>query len=85
MTEKLLLTFPSVNFAIRAEKTLIGEGIETKMIPTPRDVSTSCGLCLLIPIEQLEAIESGSIDLVVDRLYVYDKENGSITQRPARG
>ncbi len=85
MTEKLLLTFPSVHYAMKAEKALIGEGYETKMIPTPRDISTSCGLCLLLSVDLLERVETGEPKLEIERLYVYDKEKGKSIERPARG
>jgi hypothetical protein len=38
--------FVSVSHALRAEKLLKGEGIPTKLIPVPRQLSTECGVCL---------------------------------------
>ena len=42
-----LLAVPSVQHAIRAEKLLQAAGIAVEMIPTPREISLSCGQCLL--------------------------------------
>ena len=69
----MLLTFPSVHYAIRAEKKLKEQEIETKTIPTPRDISASCGLCLLLDPVHTDAIESGAIALEYEALYLYDR------------
>lgn len=70
---QLLITFPSVHYAIRAEKVLRERGIEAKTIPTPRDISASCGLSLLLSAEYVEAIETGEIPLEHEALYIYDR------------
>lgn len=71
--KQLLITFPSVHYAIRAEKTLRDRGIECKTIPTPRDISASCGLSLLLSPDYAEPIESGEIPMEREALYLYDK------------
>lgn len=38
-----LVVFDSVHQAIRAEKMLLAEGIAIEMVPTPREISASCG------------------------------------------
>ena len=43
-----LLTIVSVQQAIRAEKILCSAGLAVEMIPTPRELSLSCGQCLLL-------------------------------------
>ncbi|MEG6584397.1 DUF3343 domain-containing protein [Dendrosporobacter sp. 1207_IL3150] len=42
-----LVTFSSVHHAIRTEKLLENAGIRVAAIPTPREISVSCGQCLL--------------------------------------
>ncbi|HWR41140.1 MAG TPA: DUF3343 domain-containing protein [Patescibacteria group bacterium] len=42
-----LLAISSVQHAIKAEKLLQSAGIKVEMIPTPRQLSRSCGQCLL--------------------------------------
>jgi hypothetical protein len=41
-----VVLFHSTAHAIRAEKVLIGVGFEIKMIPTPRQLSSDCGMAL---------------------------------------
>jgi hypothetical protein len=38
--------FNSTSAAIRAEKALLGAGLTVKLIPTPRHLSSDCGLSL---------------------------------------
>lgn len=44
----ILFTFHSTHFAIYAEKVLINGGIDVKIIPVPRSISSSCGLAARI-------------------------------------
>jgi len=46
MAEYSVVLFHSTAHAIRAEKVLIGAGFEIKMIPTPRQLSSDCGMAL---------------------------------------
>jgi len=38
----------STSYAIRAEKVLLKTGIQSKMIPVPRHLSSDCGVCVRI-------------------------------------
>lgn len=40
-----LVTFKSVAYAMRFEKAMKSHDVETKIIPVPRSLSTSCGMC----------------------------------------
>jgi len=66
MNEFGIITFQSTHHAMRAEKVLTEEGIKTKTIPTPRDISLSCGLAIRVAFEDLETImelkRSGKLD-----------------------
>lgn len=44
--------FPSVSHALKAEKILKAAGIAHKLIPVPRHISTDCGVCLRVAVEQ---------------------------------
>jgi hypothetical protein len=44
-----VILFPSVHYALRAEKLMKEEGISHKLIPVPRHLSSDCGVCLRIP------------------------------------
>jgi hypothetical protein len=41
-----VVLFYSVSSALQAEKLLKKEGITTKLIPVPRQLSSDCGICL---------------------------------------
>lgn len=76
MEEYGLVTFKSTQFALQAETIFKEKEIIFKTIPTPREVSHSCGLALLFAIDDLEKvkifIEDKNID--ADSLYKYSKE-----------
>ncbi len=44
----LVILFDSTNGAIRAEQVAIDAGFEVRLIPTPRYISTDCGVVLRI-------------------------------------
>ena len=46
MAEYGVVLFHSTAHAIRAEKVLLGAGFTIKMIPTPRQISSDCGMAL---------------------------------------
>lgn len=46
MPEYSVVLFHSTAHAIRAEKMLLQAGFKIKMIPTPRQISSDCGLAL---------------------------------------
>jgi hypothetical protein len=41
-----IVLFPSVQGAVRTERLLERAGIEQKLIPIPRHISSGCGFCL---------------------------------------
>ena len=53
-----VILFPSIHFALRAEKLVKEKGFPVKLIPVPRHLSSDCGVCLSIPWEQREMIRS---------------------------
>ena len=72
-----LITFKSTHFALQAEGILKEDNIIFKTIPTPREVSQSCGLALLFIYDEIDRvkshIEEGRINY--DGLFKYTKEN----------
>lgn len=44
-----VILVPSTSHAIRAEKILREAGVECKLIPVPRHLSSDCGVCVRIP------------------------------------
>jgi hypothetical protein len=51
-----VILFPSVHYALRAEKLMKEEGIPYKLIPVPRQLSSDCGVCLRIPWDRREEV-----------------------------
>jgi hypothetical protein len=52
MIEYSVVLFHSTAHAIRAEKVLGQAGFKTKMIPTPRQISSDCGVALRVTREE---------------------------------
>ena len=76
--EKILLTFTSVNFTMMTESKLESMGYDIKTIPTPREISESCGLAIMLdPDKKDEMIESKK-KLPIAKILSYLKVNGVI-------
>ena len=46
MTQYGVILFHTTSSVLRSEKLLIREGVEVKLIPTPRQLSSDCGIAL---------------------------------------
>jgi len=44
--------FAASSHALRAERLCLEAGLEAKLIPVPRHLSSDCGLCLRLPGDQ---------------------------------
>jgi hypothetical protein len=53
----VLFTFTSVHHALKAEKILQTKGVELDIIPTPRSISTSCGISIVLATEMATVAE----------------------------
>jgi hypothetical protein len=60
MEEFIVITFHSTNFAMQTESYLKSNGIKQQIIPTPREITLSCGLSIRTPIEN----KDGILDLI---------------------
>jgi len=56
--------FPSVSHTLKAEKILKARGTPHKLIPVPRHISSDCGVCLRVAVEQQELAAEALQDLV---------------------
>lgn len=67
----VLLAFPSVHYALKAEKLVQEAGIKGGLRPTPRQISTSCGLVLAVKEKDLAAVRElfASRAFPVERFY----------------
>ncbi len=52
-----VILFPSIHFALRAEKLMKQRGISHKLLPVPRHLSSDCGVCLRFSWDQKRGIE----------------------------
>ena len=52
----------STSHAVRIEKILGQVGIETKLIPVPRHLSSDCGVCVRIDREKMRQVKNLLID-----------------------
>lgn len=55
---KGVILFPSIHFALQAEKLIRGKGFSVDLIPVPRQLSSDCGICLLFDWEQKDILSS---------------------------
>ncbi len=71
-----VVTFESTSHAIKGEKVLKEEGINFKTIPTPREITSSCGLSIRFNLGDLNTIKSTieSNELAINGIYKMIKE-----------
>lgn len=72
-----LITFKSTNYALQGEQVFKNNEIIFKTIPTPRDVSTSCGLSLFFLLDDIEKVKEliNRGDIIIDGMYKYTKSS----------
>ncbi|WP_422479625.1 DUF3343 domain-containing protein [Pleomorphochaeta sp. DL1XJH-081] len=51
MNRQAIITFDSTHHAISAQKTLSEKGISFRVIPTPVEITSTCGIALLVAVE----------------------------------
>jgi hypothetical protein len=51
--------FHTTTSALRAEKVLLKEGLAVKLIPTPRELSSDCGIALRFEWDDRGQVEAG--------------------------
>lgn len=76
-----VITFATTGRAIQGEVAFDAVGMEKKIIPTPREISLSCGIAIRFPIDQFERICHELVDtgkIKVSGIYSYHKtESGN--------
>ena len=60
-----IVTFQSSHAAIRAERALKGSTPGLDLIPVPREISSACGFCLLIPVSRSDKNPSEGTDSIL--------------------
>ena len=54
MNDRCVALFASIHYVIRAEKVLRESGIWCDLVPTPRELSSDCGMAMELRIADLE-------------------------------
>ena len=71
-TDKAVLILKATSHAIKAEKILKSIGIDCKLVPVPRTISSDCGVCIRIQtsdlISAVDALTKANIDIKPVRL-----------------
>ncbi len=62
MTEYSVILFFSNSYSIWTSKELKKRGIDHKMVPVPRHLSSDCGYCVRIKKEETESIKAVLIE-----------------------
>lgn len=77
--ENIILTFTSVSNTMMTEDALKEKGYEIKTIPTPREISKSCGLSILLDAKNLQdMIDLKDTTLPIGYIWQYDKIDGDV-------
>ena len=73
------MTFPGTIHGLRAEKRLKAGGIACKLIPTPRELSSTCALALAFGRADVERVAWTMTDggLRHDGIHVYPGDGGA--------
>lgn len=58
MNKMTLISFNSTHHAIRSEKLLKDKGYELTILPTPREITASCGISIAIDGDKIDEISS---------------------------
>ena len=58
MTNYGVILFHTTSAVMRAEKLLIKAGYDTKLMPTPRQFSSDCGIALRFAWNQIEQVKA---------------------------
>jgi hypothetical protein len=58
MEESLIISFASTNYAMQTEAYLKAQGIAIQIMPTPREITLSCGLSIKTAVDNLDKIKN---------------------------
>lgn len=66
------MTFKSVSYAMKVEAALKEQNLQYKIIPVPRSISSSCGLCVRFLKDDLDKLKSiiENNNLVYEKIYM---------------
>lgn len=75
-----IITFESTHHAINGEKIFKDKELEFKTIPTPREITLSCGLSIKFLIDDWKKVEEliENENLAIKGVYRYTKKEGAM-------
>ncbi len=56
--ESLIVTFPSVHLSLRGERVAQEAGIQVRMVPVPRQISSDCNMGMEASIDCMDLLRS---------------------------
>ncbi len=73
-----VISFDSTHHAIKAEKLFKEHNLNIRMMPTPREITASCGLSIRFEVGDLEEVEDiiNQEELAVKGKYKMKREDG---------
>jgi hypothetical protein len=73
-----VLTFEGTVQALRADKRIRGAGIECRLVPTPRELSSTCALALAFGHADRDAVATAIAmhELSIEAAYLYPESGG---------
>jgi len=74
-----VMTFESTQHAINGEKVFKEKGLTFKTIPTPREITLSCGLSLKFDLDDIEVVEDiyEANNLAIKGIYKFVTDNNT--------
>lgn len=73
MSEWGVVVFRSSHLAVRAEKVVAKLGIECKLIPVPRHLSSDCGVALRFHLPDFDRVQSALTNAHVEFEFITDE------------
>ena len=66
-----VVLLPSTSAALRSEKVLQRAGLEVKLIPVPREISSNCGIAVRFAWSEREQVEAalGAANVEIDSIH----------------
>lgn len=77
---QLLVTFKNRFDATIFSRVLNKEAIQCLLMPTPRKLSASCGVCAILDVDDLDAVLQRTGSLEFQAVYKVDNDNYDLLQ-----
>ena len=74
MTGYSVVIFHTTSAALRSEKVLKQAGIEIKLIPVPRQLSSDCGISVRFARDLTAKVSQALVDAHIDMVGIYEIE-----------